>query len=52
MVKMVLENMNFSLIDGVDEGKYNSVGLVDISKLFVILGDLFYGAPPFDRVYP
>ena len=39
------------MLDGGKYGEYNSVSMMEISKIFVTEDDFVYGAALFDRVY-
>ena len=43
--------MTFSLLDGGEDGKYNRVGLAQISEIFVTLDDVFLWGDPLRKVY-
>ena len=43
--------MEWCLLDGAEDGEYNAIGYVEISKIFVMQGTFFYRMGAFDGVY-
>ena len=41
--------MEFSLLDGRDDGKHSGVGFVKIPHIYTTQDTLFFGTGPFDR---
>ena len=43
--------MEFSSLDDKDEGEYTATGFVEMSKLFAMQDDFFYGMASFTWLY-
>ena len=43
--------MKFTLLDGGEDGEYNTVGFVEIYKIFATHGTVFFGRVLLDKVH-